>query len=250
MQEWLVDGPVLNLWIVCRIEIQNGQYDETYFSIEHYGEISHFLFPFGKQVYGFQHKNHVTSDQVFRLTSSAVVLNSFVRSKHFPLFKTNIMGWIAQHFNIIHDWFECKHNCKLLIYLLLNYYYWITNKLYISVNVMQSEHFQMFKTIGYNGHVLSLQTTQFKRGGGQICFQNHQAWTSFRNIVATTEDCPKFSWHAAVVFSSFIAFLYINNEENSLNLNHVGMMPSKKIVTELQLPCSKSSFLEFVVIDK
>ena len=29
LQKWLLDGPILNLWIVCRSEIQNGHHEET-----------------------------------------------------------------------------------------------------------------------------------------------------------------------------------------------------------------------------
>ena len=36
---------------------------------------------------------------------------------------------------------------------------------------------------------INRQMTQFKRGGGQVCFQNHQAWTSFRNLATVTEPC-------------------------------------------------------------
>lgn len=36
---------------------------------------------------------------------------------------------------------------------------------------------------------INRQMTQFKRGGTQVCFQNHQAWTSFRNLVNQTEPC-------------------------------------------------------------
>ncbi|XP_052092940.1 plancitoxin-1-like [Mytilus californianus] len=36
---------------------------------------------------------------------------------------------------------------------------------------------------------INRQMTQFKRAGTQVCFQNHQAWTSFRNLVNQTEPC-------------------------------------------------------------
>ena len=29
LQEWSLGGPVLNLWIVCRSEIQDGRHDST-----------------------------------------------------------------------------------------------------------------------------------------------------------------------------------------------------------------------------
>jgi hypothetical protein len=29
LQEWSLGGPVLNLWIVCRAEIQDGHHDST-----------------------------------------------------------------------------------------------------------------------------------------------------------------------------------------------------------------------------
>ena len=29
LQEWALDGPVLNLWIACRWEIQDGRHDST-----------------------------------------------------------------------------------------------------------------------------------------------------------------------------------------------------------------------------
>ena len=29
LQEWSLGGPVLNLWIVCRSEIQDGHHDST-----------------------------------------------------------------------------------------------------------------------------------------------------------------------------------------------------------------------------
>ena len=36
LQKWLLGGPVLSLWIVCRSEIQNGRRDETKFNIGPY----------------------------------------------------------------------------------------------------------------------------------------------------------------------------------------------------------------------
>ena len=30
---------------------------------------------------------------------------------------------------------------------------------------------------------------QFHRGGGQVCFQNEQAWKSFKTLVNDFEDC-------------------------------------------------------------
>lgn len=36
---------------------------------------------------------------------------------------------------------------------------------------------------------INRQSTQFKRGGGQMCFQNHKAWSSFRDLVSETEPC-------------------------------------------------------------